>query len=138
MVWIERRQRPATLNEMLGAHLHARRAHTREWRTWAREAAAGDRPITGPVTVTVRLYRATASSRPDAASCVLAAKAVVDGLVDAGVLPDGDGPDVVLSTTFEAPTVAGYDGMRVIVRAIEEHATRPQPAVGQLPLPGES
>jgi hypothetical protein len=38
-----------------------------------------------------------------------AAKAAIDGLVDAGVLP-GDGPDVIRSLTLLAPEKIGKDG----------------------------
>lgn len=59
--------------------------------------------------------------RPDTAACVLAAKAAVDGLVDAGVLPN-DTADEVLSKKFWAPEVVkGTDAMRIlIVRAESE------------------
>lgn len=47
---------------------------------------------------------------PDTGSCFPAAKAAIDGLVDAGVLPD-DGPEFVRSLTFLRPRTLGYDAM---------------------------
>ena len=135
-VWIERRQRPATLNELLAMTRHPRRKHILDWRRWAQDEAVDQclAPISGPVTVTAQLYRPDARSMPDAGSAILAVKAMLDGLVDAHVLP-GDGPAVVRSTTCEAPVVAGYDGLRLIVRPIEEHAIKDQPAPSTGPIP---
>lgn len=140
-VWIERRERPETLNELLAMSRHPRRKHIKAWRDWARDEAVDQclAPIMGPVTVTAQLYRPDARSMPDAGSAILAVKAMLDGLVDAHVLP-GDGPAVVRSTTCEAPLVRGYDGLRLIVRPIEHHATKDQPApsTGPIPIPGET
>lgn len=98
----------------------------REWRDWAKTHAERSltvsravRAITGPVIVTVRHFRVNRAHLPDTGSPIHAAKAVVDGLVDAGLLP-GDGPDVVTRLTFEAPTIRGIDGLQVIVQRIPD------------------
>jgi hypothetical protein len=143
-VWIERRERPRTVNDLIAKTMHSRRRVMKAWREWA-EAEATDQalaPITGPVTVTVLHLRPNRTGMPDVGAPLLIVKAVIDGLVDAHVLPS-DGPDVVTSLTFEAPAVVGYDGLRVIVRPVERHVTRDQPIPpSQIPLlahqiPGE-
>jgi hypothetical protein len=51
-------------------------------------------------------------SPQDAGACAPAAKAIVDGLQDAGVLDD-DSPEYVHSITYSAPVVDGWDGIEV-------------------------
>ena len=52
----------------------------------------------------------------DADACHPTVKALIDGLVDAGVLKD-DSPDIVLSVKYVAPVKASVD--HVILRLIE-------------------
>lgn len=54
---------------------------------------------------------------PDTGNAFPAAKAAIDGLVDAGVLPDDNGR-YVHALTFLAPQAAGFD-------ALELHVTGP-------------
>lgn len=137
-LWLERETAhpPLTLNVGRQRGEWARRRELAEWRKWSGENAAHLDPIDGPVTVTVVHLRKTRASMPDVGAPILAVKAVIDGLVDAHVLP-GDGPDVVTSLTFERPAVVGYHGLRVIVRPVEQHVTRdqPPPSTGPIPLP---
>ena len=56
--------------------------------------------------------RVNARSMPDVAACYPAVKAAIDGLVDAGVVPD-DGPFNVMRITFRAPEIANRDGLRL-------------------------
>lgn len=51
-------------------------------------------------------------SPQDAGACAPAAKAIVDGLQDAGVLKD-DSAEYVHSITYSAPVVDGWDGIEV-------------------------
>jgi hypothetical protein len=127
---------PETVNDLIARTMHARRKLMKPWREWARDECADQcfAPITGPVAITVVHLRLTRSGMPDVGAPLLIVKAVIDGIVEAKVLP-GDGPDVVRSLTFEAPRVAGYHGLRVIVRPIEEHDTRPQPPPSSGPIP---
>lgn len=128
-VWLERTDTdPITVNEAIRANPHTRRREIAGWRTWARETATGWDPINGPVTVVVHHFRATTRHPQDAGSVFFAVKGVIDGLADAGVLPDGDGPDVVRSITFLAQDVIGRAGLRVIVRPVEQHHTKDQPS----------
>jgi len=115
---IERERMPLTLNvARQGSQVWKLRRELAEWRAWARHIKA--EPIPGPVEVWVDHLRKTGSSLPDCGAPILAAKAVVDGLVDAGILP-GDGPDVVTLLAFRAPVVCGRHGLRL---TLEEVAT---------------
>lgn len=137
-LWLERATptSPRTVNDLIAKGMHERRRVMSEWREWAGWEAKGHPPIAGPVTVTVLHLRKTHATMPDVGALFLIAKAVIDGIVDAKVLP-GDGPDVVTSLTLEAPVVVGYHGMRVIVRPGEQHVTKDQPApsTGPIALP---
>ena len=125
-VWLERRQLCLTLNDAIRYSAYKRRREIRDWRTWAASEADGTPAMVGPVTVTVAHLRKTRASLPDLGAPFLAVKGVIDGLVDAGVIPS-DGPDVVRRLTFEAPEVVGYHGLRVVVREIETHAPHTNP-----------
>jgi hypothetical protein len=143
-VWLERRERPRTVNDLIAKTMHVRRRDMKAWRDWARDEAVDQclAPIAGPVEVSVLHLRKSRSGMPDVGAPLLIVKAVIDGLVDAHVLP-GDGPDVVHSLTFERPVVVGYHGLRVVVRPVEQHATKDQPPpstgpIPLLPIPGET
>lgn len=90
-----------------------------DWKTWAINA---DRalvvPIVGPVRVEVDHLRINHAAAPDVGAPYVAAKALLDGLVKAGLLPDGDGPKVVRSLTFNGYTVAGIDGLRMTITSV--------------------
>lgn len=107
---------PLTLNisNQTAKNVWITRKELSDWRAWsAVQARAGNvEPLTRPVTVTVVHLRKNRASMPDTGAPILAAKAVIDGLVDAGVLRE-DGPMVVRRLTFEAPVVAGRHGLRV-------------------------
>ena len=68
------------------------------WRTAAKEAATGAPAFTGPVHITATCHK-TRAGRWDAGNLYPTAKALVDGVVDAGVLVDDSneyviGPDM--------------------------------------------
>lgn len=128
-MWLERQARPRTVNDLIAKAMHVRRRVMKEWREWAYWEATARllRPITGLVDISAVHLRESRIGMPDVGAPLLIVKAVIDGLVDAHVLP-GDGPSVVHSLTFESPLVVGYDGLRVIVRPRELHATKDQPA----------
>jgi hypothetical protein len=134
-LWLERvtEHPPLTLNIARQNGEWAARRELQQWRAWAKEEAKGVEPILGPVTVTVVHLRPTRASMPDVGAPMLAAKAVIDGIVEARVLPS-DGPDVVTRLTFETPEVVGHHGLRVIVRVIEQHVTKDQPAPNTVPI----
>lgn len=92
--------RPWTLNAERREHWTQARALTREWREAFAWLALRDRRRFTACHVTV-LTRMRAPVQ-DTGNAYGAAKAAIDGLVDAGVLP-GDGPEVIRSLTFLAP-----------------------------------
>jgi hypothetical protein len=107
-------KRPWTLNtERSGASRgnggrFGRSKLTGEWRQKFAELAEGLAPLRS-ATITV-LPEVRNRVMPDTGACIGAAKAAIDGLVDAGVLPD-DGPKYVRRLTFLAPVVTGTDAL---------------------------
>jgi hypothetical protein len=98
--------RPWTLNAERRDHWSQSRALTREWReAFAWLAIRQRRRFTSCHVLVVTQMR---SPVQDTGNAYGAAKAAIDGLVDAGVLP-GDGPEVIRSITFLAPTKVGKD-----------------------------
>jgi crossover junction endodeoxyribonuclease RusA len=97
--------RPWTLNRERAINRFERAPLVREWRQAFRILAFQAKiPPLDKVAVTVRL-RLRAHGRPqDAGACFPAAKAAIDGLVDAGVLPEDNGRHVV-SLLFPAPEI---------------------------------
>lgn len=90
-----------------GGH-HGRAIRTKEWRAKFAELAAGYPPLRS-IEVTV-LPEVRNRTMPDTGACIGAAKAAIDGLVDAGVIPE-DGPKYVRRLTFLAPVVTGVDAL---------------------------
>ena len=119
-VWLERQGKmPVTLN----AAKKSKRTwlinrELQDWRAWSASQCDGVEPMRTPVTVTVTHLRKNRASMPDVGAVILAAKAVIDGAVDAGVLPD-DSPEYVRKLTFEAPEIAGFHGLRVVIREVQ-------------------
>jgi len=97
--------RPMALNGERASNRFRRAEAVKEWRDAYRLLALGDKiPPLQWIHVEARPQYRTARSLPDTAACVGSVKAAIDGLVDAGVLPD-DGPELVRRVTFEAPVV---------------------------------
>ena len=86
-------------NQRLHRMVHAKR--TAAWREAARVALSGPSwwaPFDGPVHIVCTVHK-TRAGRWDAGNLYPTAKAIVDGLVDAGVIPDDSnewvtGPDM--------------------------------------------
>jgi hypothetical protein len=74
-------------------------------------------PRLDTVLITVTPYLPSRRGMQDVAGCYPAAKAAVDGLVDAGVLA-GDGPDVVRRITFEAPVIGEGAALVLVVEEV--------------------
>lgn len=88
-----------------------------DWKEWAKDEAEGMAAMTPPVVVTVEHLRKNAASMPDTGAPILAVKAVIDGLVEAGILPD-DGPEFVVELLFLAPIIVGWQGLRVTLAEV--------------------
>lgn len=113
--------KPPLANQYRRMHPMARAALDREWRGWARYAALAAKPgheLGLPwqrVEVTVAHVLGPGTRRCDTGACAPAAKAAIDGIVDAGILP-GDGPDVIASLCFLAPAKGERDELVITLR----------------------
>ena len=118
-IYIVELGRPATANDFMRWHWHQRAEHTREWRLAAKvlwRLALGP-PPTRSVTEAVIIATPLVSNwrgLPDAAACYPAAKAAIDGTVDAGLLID-DSPEHVRRIIFEGPEFYHKNGLRLKV-----------------------
>lgn len=110
--------RPWAANDERRWHWATRSAKVREWREAFAQLARVERmPRLERVRVVVVPHVRNRRSLADVAACAGAVKASVDGLVDAGVLPD-DTPDVVVELVFRAPMVGGKEGMALVVEEL--------------------
>jgi crossover junction endodeoxyribonuclease RusA len=112
---LEDAERPWTANAERRWHHHERARVVREARErWAWLALAERIPPLKRISVVATPLRPNNRSMPDVAACYPAVKAAIDGLVDAGVIPD-DNPHHVTCVTFRAPVVADRDGLRLVI-----------------------
>ncbi|MBO92356.1 MAG: hypothetical protein CMM27_10620 [Rhodospirillaceae bacterium] len=96
-----------TLNTERGWHHHKRAKFVKEWRQAAYEEAIKAKvPKMRSLEVIFVPCRKDRRHMADTGGHFPVAKACIDGLVDAGVIPD-DGPEFVTSLTFKAPQVDG-------------------------------
>lgn len=98
--------RPYLLNQERKDHPKTRAQATKYWReAFALEAMASDmpRPLPGPVHIGVSPYTRY-RYKQDVGACFPTAKAAIDGLVDAGFLPN-DEAEWVNMLTFCAPNI---------------------------------
>ena len=115
-------RRPWTLNVERQGNRWKRAALVKEWRAaFAALAAAEKVPAMAAITVEARPELRHRGSMPDTGACIGAAKAAIDGLVDAGVIPD-DGPEFVRYLGFERPIVTGVDALVIEVIEVTEVA----------------
>lgn len=106
-------QRPLTTNKVRTMHRMAWATHVRHEReAWRLLAIAHQIPPLDVVTLTVTPLHRDRRSPQDVAACAPEAKAAIDGLVDAGVIPDDD-PTHLLAVTFMPPWICGADGLRI-------------------------
>jgi hypothetical protein len=112
VVWDFRFQRrPWTVNAERAANRWQRARDTKEWRQATALYAKQHRvPLLTDATVTVSLV--LKGRLQDTAACLPALKAVVDGLVDAGMFVDDTG-DHVRQIVFQAPGRGSPDAMTV-------------------------
>jgi crossover junction endodeoxyribonuclease RusA len=112
--------RPWLLNEEraggkrgVGGH-HGRAALTREWRD-AFSMRALQQKIPALETVTVEVIPLCRDRRrSDVGNVYPAAKAAIDGLVDAGVIPD-DSDTYLQGLTFRPSLILGHAGLRLVI-----------------------
>ncbi len=112
--------RPWTTNAERRLAPHARARLVKEWREaffWLAKSA--EIPRLEAATVTVVQHSRDARWKPDTGACMPAAKAAVDGLVDAGVLAD-DGAAFVRALVFLPPVIDGADGLELVIKEVVE------------------
>jgi len=120
--WVleDRGERPLTVNALVNMHRMSWAAHTqgirRLWWGLTKEAKI---PALDACTVTVQPLHATNRSPQDVAACAPHAKAAIDGIVDAGVLPDDDATHLVAVTFLPPLRDCGIDGLRITVAEVE-------------------
>ena len=116
-VWtLEDKERPWTANAERSWHYHKRAKVVREARErWAWLAKAERIPALKKISIEAVPLRTSRKSLPDVAACYPAVKAAIDGLVDAGVVPDDD-PAHVCKITFCASEISTNDGLCLIIR----------------------
>jgi crossover junction endodeoxyribonuclease RusA len=113
--------RPTTTNRAHQLHHHAVSADRKQWRKagciLARQANI---PPLDRCEIEVTARYPDRRSLPDPDGVAPAAKGVIDGLIDAGIVPDDSG-DYVASITYHAPVVAPGKpaALLVTVRAAE-------------------
>lgn len=116
-------ERPLTINRVINLHRQQwasiTKAERHKWMLLTRQAKV---PPLEQVSVTVIPLHQDRRSPQDVAACATAAKAAIDGLVDAGVMPD-DSPAHLVSVTFLAPDICGRNGLRLVVEGLTERAT---------------
>lgn len=112
---IEDSVRPWTTNSERTWHYQKRAKVVKETRErWFYLAKEARVPRLKKIKVAVVPLAKDRRWKPDVAACYPAVKAAIDGLVDAGVIPD-DNPTHLESITFFSVNVCGREGMRVII-----------------------
>ena len=111
--------RPTTTNKAHNMHHRAVSADRKRWRTAGAQLARVSRvPACEAITVACWGRYPNRSSLPDADAVAPALKGFLDGLVDAGVVPDDDGR-YVHAITYRRPEVAaGQPALCVLVAAV--------------------
>jgi hypothetical protein len=113
------RARPWTANSERRLSPLERARLVREWRGAFAVLARAERvPRLDRVWIEIRQHLRNARGRPDTGAAFPAAKASVDGVVDAGVLPN-DTPNHLTALLFRAPQISGYDALELIIHVAE-------------------
>jgi crossover junction endodeoxyribonuclease RusA len=108
-------RRPWTTNQerKRGSH-YERSEQTKWWREAFRDAALeANIPHFRAITIEVTPILPDRKIQ-DTGACYPAAKAAIDGLVDAGVIDD-DAPKYVPTITFHSPVLSNYAGLEVLI-----------------------
>jgi hypothetical protein len=108
-----------TTNAERSMHHYTRAKKVKEWRS-ATCVAAKARKIPRMKVIEVRFtpHKRNRQGMADTGNHFPVAKAMIDGLVDAGILI-GDGPDTVRRLVFEAPVISGESKARLEIIELE-------------------
>jgi crossover junction endodeoxyribonuclease RusA len=114
-------KRPTTLNQERKTNNWGKRASDTKWwrEQFCRCALEAGIPAHQRLHVSVYPLHKNGRSPQDVAACFPAAKAGIDGLVDAGVIED-DTPDILVRIDFYAPVIDGVDGLRLVVQGADD------------------
>lgn len=108
-----------TLNKERTLHFQARAKKVKEWRGATCVAAKARRiPKMKAIEVRFTPHRVNKRGLADVGGHFPVVKAMIDGLVDAGILT-GDGPDTVRRLVFEAPIVSGESKATIEITELE-------------------
>jgi crossover junction endodeoxyribonuclease RusA len=109
--------RVRSLNAERSAHWTKRSAHAQEWREKFWVEGAQNRHRFTAVNITAEIVQ----KRPltDCGNGMPTIKAAIDGLIDAGVLPD-DSPEYVKSITMMAPRLPAPGESQALILTIKE------------------
>lgn len=108
-----------TLNKERTLHYHARAKKVKEWREASCVSCIARKiPKLNVVEIRFTPHRRNRQGMADTAAHFPVAKAMIDGLVDAGILA-GDGPDTVRRLIFEAPVVSGESKATIEITELE-------------------
>ena len=108
-----------TANKERTMYHFTRATKVKEWRSAACICAKARRiPKLKAVEIRFIPYRTDKRGLADTGGHFPVAKAIIDGLVDAGILT-GDGPHIVRRLIFEAPIVSGESKARIEITELE-------------------
>lgn len=108
-----------TLNKERTLHHFARAKKVKEWREAACVSGIARKiPKMKAVEIRFTPHRRNRQGMADTGGHFPVAKAMIDGLVDAGILT-GDGPDTVRRLIFEAPIVSGESKASIEITQLE-------------------
>jgi len=119
------RGRPYTVNQVAKDGRWGWQAHTkatREFWGWLGVEARVRAAHLEQVTIEVTPLHRDARSPQDIGACAPHVKAAIDGLVDAGLIPD-DNPKHLRLLTYHPPRICGIDGMELVVYQAQEGTT---------------
>lgn len=115
---LEFNQRPWTTNAERAGNRWERASLVKEWRHGFELLAKSEKiPPMSWITVTVEPHQ-KGGRLQDVGACNPAVKAAIDGIVDAGVLPD-DSSQFVRSLTF-LPPVKGKNSLVIYIRGVKK------------------
>jgi hypothetical protein len=121
---VERQVQPVNLNDLRAGRTRSQWpmiGETKDWRKWGADELRGPLfTLDPPVVAVVEHLRPRGTS--DTVAPVIAYKGLMDGLVDAGVLPD-DGPKYLGDVLFRPPVIAGYHGLRLTLIEVPDVGT---------------
>ena len=119
--FVDDRGRPYTINQLAKDGRWTWRSHTKDTREhfgWLGVQAKVRAARLDRVTIDVVPLHANGRSPQDIAACAPHAKAAIDGLVDAGLIPD-DNPRHLRLVTFHPPRICGIDGLELVIHRDE-------------------